>query len=45
LEIASAGVCGEPLYELALRAAGLEDEDLKKIGQYYTLYRKQTGGT
>jgi len=37
LEIASAGVCGEPLYELALRAAGLDDEDLKKIGQYYTL--------
>ena len=45
LEIASAGVCGEPLYELALRAAGLDDEDLEKIGQYYTLYRKQIGGT
>jgi len=41
LEVASAGVCGEPLYELALKAAGLDDEDLKKIGQYYMLYRKQ----
>ncbi len=40
LEVASAGVCGEPLYELALRAAGLEDEETRKIGQYYTYYRR-----
>lgn len=37
LEIAAAGVCGEPLYELAMRAAGLDDEELRRIGQYYTL--------
>lgn len=40
LEIVSAGVWGEPLYELALRTAGLEDEELEKIGQYYNLYRR-----
>lgn len=40
LEIVFAGVWGEPLYELALRVAGLDDEELKKIEQYYTLYRR-----
>lgn len=40
LEIVSAGVWGEPLYELALRVVGLEDEELEKIGQYYNLYCK-----
>ncbi|MGC8946996.1 MAG: hypothetical protein ACP5N6_12675 [Anaerolineae bacterium] len=40
LEIASAGVCGEPLYESALRAVGLNDEELGKIGQYHTYYRR-----
>jgi hypothetical protein len=39
-EVVSAGVCEEPLFELALKAAGLDDEDLKRIGQYYMFYRK-----
>jgi hypothetical protein len=39
-EVVSAGVCGEPLFKLALKAAGLNDEDLEKIGQYYTFYQK-----
>lgn len=33
--IVSAGVGGEPLYKEALRAAGLADEDIEKIGYYY----------
>ncbi len=40
LEIVSAGVWGEPLYELALKAAGLDEEELRKIGQYYTFHRR-----
>lgn len=38
IEIASAGVVGEPLYEMALRDAGLTDEELEKIGQFYEFY-------
>jgi len=37
LAIVSAGVCGEPLYERAMRAAGLDDEDFEKIQEYYRL--------
>ena len=37
-EIATAGVIGEPLYKKALLAAGLTEEKLEKIGQYYKFY-------
>jgi hypothetical protein len=36
--IVGAGVCGEPLYVKAMRAAGLKDEGIEKIGQFYPLY-------
>ena len=36
--IASAGVGGEPLYEPAMRAADLTDEELDKISEFYELY-------
>ncbi|MFH2103360.1 MAG: hypothetical protein ABIJ39_08410 [Chloroflexota bacterium] len=38
LEIVTAGAGGEPLYERAMREAGLEDEDIQKISQFYSLY-------
>lgn len=38
IEVASAGVVGDPLYERALRDAGLTDEELGKIGQFYEFY-------
>jgi hypothetical protein len=38
LEIVTAGAGGEPLYERAMREAGLEDAEVKKIAQFYTLY-------
>jgi hypothetical protein len=38
IEIASAGVVGDPLYEMALRDAGLTDVELEKIGQFYEFY-------
>ncbi len=37
LEIVYAGVCGEPLYRIAMAEAGLSNEELEKIGQYYPL--------
>lgn len=37
--IVSAGVCGEPLYEPAMREAGLNnDEDIEKISEYYRMF-------
>jgi hypothetical protein len=36
--IVCAGVIGEPLYIKALREAGLTEEELEKIGQYYQFY-------
>lgn len=36
--IASAGAVGEPLYLDALSKAGLVEEDIKKIGQFYKFY-------
>ena len=38
LRIVSAGVGGEPLYLRALRAAGLSEEEIEKIGQFYKFY-------
>jgi len=38
LRIVSAGVGGEPLYLRALREAGLSDEEIKKIGEFYQFY-------
>ena len=38
LDIATAGVVGEPLFKRAMSAAGLTNEEIKKIGQYYSLY-------
>ena len=38
LRIVSAGVGGEPLYLRALREAGLSDEEIEKIGEFYQFY-------
>jgi hypothetical protein len=38
LRIVSAGVGGEPLYLRALLEAGLSDEEIKKIGEFYQFY-------
>lgn len=38
LEIVSAGVGGEPLYEAVLRAIGLDDDDIRKLAEYYHFY-------
>lgn len=38
LRLVSAGVGGEPLYLRALREAGLSDEEIEKIGQFYQFY-------
>jgi hypothetical protein len=38
LQIVLAGVGGEPLYLRALREAGLSDEEIKKIGEFYQFY-------
>jgi hypothetical protein len=38
LRIASAGVGGEPLYEPAMRAAGLTDHELERLSEFFTLY-------
>jgi hypothetical protein len=37
LAVVSAGVCCEPLYEPAMRIAGLDDEEIEKVEEYYTL--------
>jgi len=38
LTLVLAGVSGEPLYKAAMKAAGLNDEEIEKIGQYYSFY-------
>ena len=38
LQIVLAGVGGEPLYLRALRKAGLSDEEIEKIGEFYQFY-------
>lgn len=38
LRIVTAGVGGEPLYAEAMREAGLTEEEINKIGQFYKLY-------
>lgn len=41
LDLVLAGVGGEPLYRRALKGAGLEDEEIEKIGHFYQLYDPQ----
>jgi len=38
LELVQAGVAGEPLYKQAMQDAGLTDEDLEKVAEFYNLY-------
>jgi len=37
--IVGTGVCGEPLYVRAMREAGLNEEEIGKIGQFYRFYK------
>lgn len=37
LEISTAGAIGEPLYKRAMKEAGLTDEELQKINEFYKL--------
>lgn len=42
IEIASAGVIGDPLYLKAMRKAGLREGELGKIGQLYQLFNPKS---